>query len=333
MANNTNSPTTPAISVIVPVYNVKEYLSKCIESILSQTYSAFELILVDDGSTDGSGEICDDYASKDPRVRVIHKINGGVSSARNLGLGIVDYEYITFVDSDDYLGKAYLQKLSEAMSHSDADMVVGGEIKVENGREQTFSFRNDILSQKRFSQLFSEYDLQKRCSPWGKLLKTQIIKEVKLEFDEKIHLGEDIIFMFQYISSCKSICLTSSSEYYYIQREGSLTKRLNNFASESHGYYEYTRAKDQLIDKFNFDDLSHRKLNQWSIIFLDRIKRSILKISSQYMQIKAFDEFDWRQLKEYKVFNSKKEYFLDSLLWHKFFLLFQIIHKLYNNLK
>ena len=96
--------TTPVLSIIVPVYNVEKYLARCIDSILAQTFTDFELILVDDGSTDNSGEICDEYAGKDPRIIVIHKENGGVSSARNHGLDIARGEYITFVDSDDQIG-------------------------------------------------------------------------------------------------------------------------------------------------------------------------------------------------------------------------------------
>lgn len=320
------------ISIIIPVYNVGEYLPKCLESILAQTYRQFEVILVDDGSLDDSGSICDRFASQDMRISVIHKTNGGVSSARNAGLRVAKGEYVSFIDSDDFVGNNYLQRLVDEMECCNVDMVAGGEIKVENGSEQPFSFRRAILTQKDFSDLFSKYDFQKRCSPWGKLFKTQIIRDAKLEFNENIHLGEDIIFMFYYINLCSSICLTPSSEYYYLQRLGSLTKRLNQFDSEAQGYFEYTKVKNRLIEHFDIKELSCRKLNQWSIIFLDRVKMSILDRLTKEQQLLALSKFDWRALKEYKTYRSRKEYFWDSLLWHKRHNLFLLVHKVYKKL-
>ena len=117
----------PCISVIVPVYNVENYLPRCVDSILSQSFTDFELILVDDGSPDNSGKICDEYAEKDNRVRVFHKPNGGVSSARNLGLDNALGEFVTFIDSDDYVGREYLAWAGEDgyTCHSDWDGIEG----------------------------------------------------------------------------------------------------------------------------------------------------------------------------------------------------------------
>lgn len=109
----------PVISIIVPVYNVEKYLSQCIDSILAQAFIDFELLLVDDGSTDGSGRICDEYANKDARIQVFHKKNGGVSSARNIGLEHAQGEWITFVDSDDWLDLKYCQILWEEVQDVD----------------------------------------------------------------------------------------------------------------------------------------------------------------------------------------------------------------------
>ena len=115
----------PLISVIVPVYNVERYLPRCIESILKQTYTNFELILVDDGTPDRSGIICDRYAEKDSRIRVIHKENGGVSTARNAGIDAAKGEWITFVDSDDWVSVKYLELLAECLDQNDYDLIVG----------------------------------------------------------------------------------------------------------------------------------------------------------------------------------------------------------------
>ncbi len=113
---------SPTISVIVPVYNAESTLQRCVDSILAQTFEDFELILINDGSKDQSGDICDEYAAKDSRVKVIHKPNGGVSSARNAGLRIAHGEYIAFIDSDDYIDNDYLL----GFKHYDADLIISG---------------------------------------------------------------------------------------------------------------------------------------------------------------------------------------------------------------
>ena len=113
----------PKISVIVPVYNVEQFLPRCINSILAQTFTDFEVLLINDGSADNSGRICDEYAKKDNRIRLFHKGNGGVSSARNIGLKNVKGELICFIDSDDYLDKKFLQRMVKAMEENDVDLV------------------------------------------------------------------------------------------------------------------------------------------------------------------------------------------------------------------
>ncbi|MDU2552528.1 MAG: glycosyltransferase family 2 protein, partial [Staphylococcus epidermidis] len=112
------------ISIIVPVYNVENYLKKCVESILSQTFTDFELLLVDDGSTDSSGEMCDELKRLDERIKVIHKENGGLSSARNAGIDVAKGKYLTFVDSDDYIDTHMLEVLYKNMVHEDADLSI-----------------------------------------------------------------------------------------------------------------------------------------------------------------------------------------------------------------
>lgn len=117
---------TPKISCIVPVYNVEKYLRRCVDSILNQTFTDFELILVDDGSLDNSPAICDEYAVKDSRIKVIHKVNGGVSSARNVGLDVAKGEWICFVDSDDLIEADYMQKMYEAAINNNSDFIMCG---------------------------------------------------------------------------------------------------------------------------------------------------------------------------------------------------------------
>ena len=127
------------ISVIVPIYNVEKYINRCIDSIIEQTYTNLEIILVDDGSTDNSGSICDEYAKKDNRIKVIHKENGGVSSARNVGLDTAIGQYITFVDSDDYIEKKYCEILLKTLKKQKADCVACGYNRIYKNKEEKMS--------------------------------------------------------------------------------------------------------------------------------------------------------------------------------------------------
>ena len=180
------------ISIIVPVFNTEHYLAECIDSVLEQTYSNFELILIDDGSTDGSGAICDFYKDKDDRIRVIHKKNGGVSSARNVGLDCARGEWIYFLDSDDVLIHNGLQSLWEMALHYNADIVSGVVIN-ENYQGECISLDNiywegneglkNALIEHRFT-----------CGTCAKLLKRESIGETR--FDEKLKINEDGLFMF-----------------------------------------------------------------------------------------------------------------------------------------
>lgn len=189
------------ISVIVPVYKVENVLNYCIDSILNQTYKNFELILVDDGSPDNSGKICDEYTKKDNRIKVIHKENGGVSSARNCGIDVAKGKYICFVDSDDTLQSTYLSELLSQMRNDIhfalccynkvyADKRIEKNL-IENQSEY-FSFnKNDIMTINKFVIM---------SQPWNKIFDRSIIEEYNIRMDENLSLGEDMLFVYQYLS-------------------------------------------------------------------------------------------------------------------------------------
>ena len=209
--------TSPTISVIIPVYNAEKYLRSCIDSVLAQTYKDFELLLIDDGSKDSSGAICDEYAAQDARVSVFHKENGGVSSARNLGLDNAQGEWITFVDSDDYIEENFLKSFE---GNLDADLVVGG--MIENGPQGQL-LRN-IPSGYHLPPTFAiEGNLTKLAfqSAWGKLFRGSLVK--KLRFDESMIIGEDHFFILRYVYIAKSMRILDigndsecSSHYIYL---------------------------------------------------------------------------------------------------------------------
>lgn len=199
------------ISIIVPIYNAEQYLHRCIDSILAQSYTDFELLLIDDGSKDSSGAICDEYASRDTRVHVFHKENGGVSSARNLGLYNAKGEWITFIDSDDWVKSEFLEKLIDS---GDADLIVGGSIRTSGRKEQLLDIRYDKNTIPDFLNQYLDNLLL--LAPWGKLLRRTIITENHIRFDEHTRFGEDTLFVYQYLGCCDSIVAVSYIGYNYL---------------------------------------------------------------------------------------------------------------------
>lgn len=218
----------PLVSIIMPVYNAEQYLQKSIESVINQTVPNWELILVDDGSTDGSGKICDEYRSKDERIQVIHQVNQGVSVARNTGIHTSNGKWIHFLDSDDFISNEFLRiMLSKTKG---VDMVVCSirnypaktVIKLENR-----VYCDVIDTAENFDLL---YNAGFYNSPTTKLYKKS---KILREFPEEISLGEDLIFNLQYMRNCKKICVIDEPLYYCrIDSANSLTKQTRKNISE-----------------------------------------------------------------------------------------------------
>ena len=205
----------PKISVIVPVYNAERYLHRCIDSILAQTFTDFEVLLIDDGSKDKSGEICDEYAKKDIRVKVFHKKNGGVSSARNVALGRITGEWLTFVDSDDCLYPNALQRWVEVAEKNNLDLIQC-HFNREYKEGQVEGEATEVLTAAQYAD--SENYL---TCVWGTLFKSSIVKEHSLRFDEKVRLGEDQIFLLSHMQHCKRIQRIGDVLYFYRDNEQS----------------------------------------------------------------------------------------------------------------
>ena len=205
------------ISIIIPVYNAEQYLHRCIDSILAQSYTDFELLLVNDGSKDASGAICDEYAAKDTRVRVFHKENGGVSSARNLGLDNVQGDYITFCDADDYVGTEWLAAYCGAMEQK-VDFIVQGFYKiigddtVENvlpplsgtSNEQLQEFIKRLVTSSCFGYI------------WVKAFRRELVESHKIRFDENSSFTEDAQFIAACLEHVMSFQIVDKANYYYI---------------------------------------------------------------------------------------------------------------------
>ena len=203
------------ISVVIPVYNVEKYISKTIESVLLQSYINFELILVDDGSLDNSGKICDRYSVKDKRVKVIHKQNGGVSSARNVGIELAAGKYIAFIDGDDFVSECYLETLYNMLISNNVDMAVQVYYNMySTGREKSVKENiNKVMS----AWQFIEFEILegRDTSPYVKLYKADIIKKNNVRFDESITNLEDMLFLFCYAKECDSVFYNTNEVNYY----------------------------------------------------------------------------------------------------------------------
>ena len=216
---------TPQISIIIPVYNVESYLCRCLDSILIQSYKDWECILVDDGSTDGSSKICDDYVEKDDRFKVIHKENGGVSSARNAGIEESSGVCSFFSDSDDYLEKDALKIMIEGLDNDYGMVMAGFNIYAVNGtlKETPKQRITKVISpENAIWELYRPSDFSYQGYLWSKLFLSQVIKDNHLRFNSQISFNEDALFIMQYVCRIKKpIYYTTLPVYNYFERANS----------------------------------------------------------------------------------------------------------------
>lgn len=207
----------PLISIIVPVYNSEKILNRCINSILKQSFRDWELILINDGSTDKSGNICDQYANKDERIRVFHKKNGGVSSARNMGLNYAIGKWITFVDSDDCLTDYAFELNWNDISE---DLILFPfYFNYRDGSSELFSLRTSGIIKNLIPFFEKEFAQMIFKVPWSKLYRNELIES--LRFDEKIKCGEDTLFVINYLKNIKS-CNVQGKPLYIFNQDSTL---------------------------------------------------------------------------------------------------------------
>ena len=242
------------ISVIVPVYKVEKYLEKCIESIIKQTHTNLQIILVNDGSPDNCGKICDEYAKKDSRIEVIHKINGGLSDARNVGINRANGRYIGFVDSDDYVKEDMYEKLINLIKEYDADVSICNLYDVIDGKEYIRNKENGIQEYSRLD-ILKEVLLDKNIQnyAWNKLYKKELFDEIKYPIGKKY---EDIGTTFYVFEKCNKIVVTSEPEYYYLKRSDSLVNNVTEITVFDYTEiiiqrYLYTRENIEELKKYN----------------------------------------------------------------------------------
>ena len=211
----------PLISVIVPIYNVEDYLNRCVDSIINQTYKNLEIILVDDGSPDNCPKMCDDYAKKDSRIKVVHKENGGLSDARNVGMEVATGDYVSFIDSDDYVSLDFYETLLQTMIDNDSDIVECGVVKFyENEKFDEYSDDLKVTNYDTVDALdglIIENPFKQHV--WNKLYNSSVALDIPYAVGK---LNEDEFWTYQVFGKAKKVTRINKTMYYYFQRNGSI---------------------------------------------------------------------------------------------------------------
>ena len=253
----------PLISVIVPIYNIENYLGICIESIIKQTYDNLEIILVDDGSKDRCPELCDLYQKKDNRIKVIHKQNGGLVSARKAGIKIATGDYATYVDGDDWIEPEYYDWLVKELT--DADVVVSGHSRSLFNKTVhiTSNIKPGIYEGEKLKWLYENmisygnfYKPGITTYVWNKIFKRELLLKYQLLVDDNISIGEDSAVVYPLLLECKKIVITDNCDYNYRQRENSMLKKNAPFKEEIKGLkilYNYLLDFSYMYKSFNLE--------------------------------------------------------------------------------
>ncbi len=300
------------ISVIIPVYNVEKYLDECIKSVIDQSYTDFECILIDDGSTDKSGKICDDWAKADSRIKVVHQENQGVSAARNKGIEISQGEYIVFIDSDDWVEANYL---SDLMPDETSDLVVSGDYVDRDGKclganiplaDKRFHFAPDAIDD--IHHLLKSHLI---FGPIVKRFKSEIIKNNNIKYNSLYNYGEDLLFVFEYLKYVDIISTITKPSYHYRQHSNETLSKKYRADFFEINYYQYAVIRDLLIQKKVYKDniLEYLYTRLWGIIYdsifqyravdfkdlyrHNRMILSILEITDRLFQNADFECSGW----------------------------------------
>jgi len=280
------------ISIIIPVYKVEKYLEKCIESVLKQTYTNLQIILVDDGSPDNCGKTCDEYAKKDSRIEVIHKVNGGLSDARNVGIIKAKGKYIGFVDSDDYIKEDMYEILLNLIIEYNADVSICNLYDVIDGKEYIRNKENGIQEYSRLD-ILKEVLLDKNIQSyaWNKLYKKELFDEIKYPIGKKY---EDIGTTFYLFEKCNKIVVTSEPEYYYLKRADSL---VNNVTEST--ILDYTEI---IIQRYLYAKQQVKELGKYNNYYLAKT------LITAHNDIEKLEKISDKMQEEYqKLYNLVKE--------------------------
>lgn len=309
------------LSIIVPVYNVQSYLNRCISSIVNQTYRNLEIILVDDGSTDNSGKLCDSYALHDNRIKVIHKTNGGLSSARNAGLSVVTGHYIGFVDSDDYIEPNMYELLLESMRGLHADIVCA-ETFIERGNHKKYHPRfkeNCVFTHEEALNILLDGSLD--TAVWNKLYKASLFKN--LTFIEG-RIYEDVGFLYKVFDKANVVAYVNKPLYHYIKRKGSIVSDAFNAKSRYHQFLSYKERWEYFLErKYINQDKSFLQVANTAMGAMTAFYAcNEDKKSHRFIEVESF--ISKISVNKYARKHLKNKY--------RLFLVFPILHRFYSTL-
>ncbi len=257
------------ISVIVPVYNVEQYLERCVDSIINQTYTNLEIILVNDGSTDNSGKLCDELAKKDERIRVIHKENGGLSDARNRGIDEAESDLVGFIDSDDYIDSDMYEVLLKNLNDTDADLSMCALYDVYNNTPEAQVTNKETwkLSSEQAIKMVMEAKILS-VTAVNKLYRKSLFTDLKFEVGK---IAEDAFIMIKLLDKCEKIVATNEKKYYYVHRENSITTQ--KFSTKFLNVIEaYEQNSNIILEKYpKLKDVAQTRMNWAYFYVLDRL--------------------------------------------------------------
>lgn len=257
------------ISVIVPVYNVEQYLERCVDSIINQTYTNLEIILVNDGSTDNSGKLCDELAKKDERIRVIHKENGGLSDARNRGIDESESDLVGFIDSDDYIDSDMYEVLLKNLNDTDADLSMCALYDVYNNTPEAQVINKETwkLSSEQAIKMVMEAKILS-VTAVNKLYRKSLFTDLKFEVGK---IAEDAFIMIKLLDKCEKIVATNEKKYYYVHRENSITTQ--KFSTKFLNVIEaYEQNSNIILEKYpKLKDVAQTRMNWAYFYVLDRL--------------------------------------------------------------
>ena len=325
------------ISVIIPVYNVEEYLSKCIESVINQTYTNLEIILINDGSTDLSGNICDEYSKKDSRIKIIHIENSGVSTARNVGINNANGDWIVFVDSDDWIESNFCENLYDvAMSNKEVDIVCSGYKRIYSDKEEIINCSKQKITYSAYQYLLKLLNVQ---NGYGfchmKLIRKKCLRDIR--FNPNIKVGEDALFNIQLIRNIKKVMIFGEALYNYRFNENSLVRKYDenyikkyfDAMEETQKYLKQEYTGDELVEKNFYNYVSyHVLLIAVNYCFNPKNGRNFLEqkiLLKEIYQIelfrKAIDNANYKELSKTRaitLFTIKHKLFILTAMICKF---------------
>lgn len=320
-------------SIVVPIYNVSQFLDQCVESILSQTYSIFELILVNDGSTDGSEHKCNEYKNRDSRVKVIHKKNGGLVSARKAGVAIAQGDYVVCVDGDDWIKRTYLQEINKIISEYNPDVICFGYYKVNGKNDDSFvyPYRKGMYEKTNLiKEIYPDliHTEEATCFPpsiWSKVYKLDLYQKEQLLVDNRIKIAEDAACTIPCLYHANNIYIYDQPLYYYQCNNDSMTREKKSFSWDTPELIELHLRNRIKSDEVEFQ----QQISRRTVHALVNVVKTQFYCSDKYKCIKNRIKKELNRPIYIKALKESKFKKISSIALCQFFLLHNIYFPFY----